>query len=130
MADSDRSELWGERNMFSLGNIEPVDIHNGFNQNQDLQIENDTTPQVRNDSLIQIIEAYKDQTKKKNAWSNIAAKFGKDVEFLKAQWKNLKENYKRCLDKRNRMTKSGAGAHSLPTCKYFQNLQLAIKKQK
>ncbi|CAB4029272.1 Hypothetical predicted protein, partial [Paramuricea clavata] len=101
MADSDRSELWGEQNVFSLGNIEPVDIHNGFNQNQGLQIENDTTPQVRNDNPIQIIEynveifigqvqeepclwntsyrAYKDQTKQKNAWSNIAAKFGKDV---------------------------------------------------
>ena len=50
------------------------------------------------------------------------------VEFLKAQWKNLKENFKRCLDKRNRMTKSGAVAHSLPTCKYFQNLQFLKDK--
>ncbi len=44
------------------------------------------------------------------------------VEFLKAQWKNLRENFKRCLDKRNRLTRSGAGARSLPTCRYFQNL--------
>lgn len=44
------------------------------------------------------------------------------VEYLKSQWKNVKENFKRCLDKRNRMTRSGAASHTLPKCKYFENL--------
>ena len=44
------------------------------------------------------------------------------VEFLKAQWKKIKETMKRCLDKRNRLTRSGAARHALPKCKYFDSL--------
>lgn len=50
------------------------------------------------------------------------------VEFLKTQWKNLKENFKRCKDKRVRMTRSGVAAHVLPKCKYFENLMFLNDK--
>ena len=33
--------------------------------------------------------------------------------------KNLKENLKRCFNKREKLTRSGAAALSLPKCKYF-----------
>lgn len=42
------------------------------------------------------------------------------VEFLQ---KNLKDNLKKCLDKRKSMTRSGAAAESLPKCKYFEQMR-------
>jgi hypothetical protein len=36
--------------------------------------------------------------------------------------KNLKDLLKNCLDKRNRLTRSGTGASTLPKCKYFELL--------
>ena len=50
------------------------------------------------------------------------------VEYLNQQWKNVKENYKRCLDKRNRMTRSGAANHTLPTCRYYEQLHFLNDK--
>jgi len=44
------------------------------------------------------------------------------VEFPQQQLKNLKDNLKKCLDKRTKMTRSGAAASSLPTCKYFAQM--------
>jgi hypothetical protein len=44
------------------------------------------------------------------------------VDFLKLQWKYLKDNLKRCLDRRNREMRSGAAACKTSTCKYFENL--------
>ena len=41
------------------------------------------------------------------------------MEFLQRQLKNLKDNLKKCLDKRTNMTRSGAAPSSLPRCKYF-----------
>ena len=52
------------------------------------------------------------------------------VEFLKNEWKKLKENFKRCIDKRARLTKSGAPAHALPKCKYFDQLMFVHDKVK
>lgn len=50
------------------------------------------------------------------------------VEFLQRQLKNLKDNLKKCLDKRNRMTRSGAAASSLPKCKYFEQMRFLHEK--
>ena len=44
------------------------------------------------------------------------------VEYLQKQLKNLKDNPKKCLDKRSSVTKSGAVACSLPKCKYFDEM--------
>ena len=41
------------------------------------------------------------------------------VAFLQKTFKNLKDNLKRCIDKRRNLTRSGAAASSLPKCKYF-----------
>ena len=44
------------------------------------------------------------------------------VEFLQKQLKNLKDSLKKCLDKRTKMTRSGAAASSLPKCRYFEQM--------
>ena len=44
------------------------------------------------------------------------------------QWKNLKENLKRSLNKRNRLTRSGAAAHSLPKCKHSASFMFLSDK--
>ena len=50
------------------------------------------------------------------------------VEFLKVQWKNLRDGMKRCLVKREHMARSGAAAHTLPCCKYFEQLKFIQDK--
>ena len=50
------------------------------------------------------------------------------VEFLQRQLKNLKDSLKKCLDKRQRMTRSGAAASSLPKCKYFEQMKFLYEK--
>ena len=42
------------------------------------------------------------------------------VEFLQKQLKHLKDNLKKCLDRRSKLTKSGAPASSLLKCNYFE----------
>lgn len=44
------------------------------------------------------------------------------VESMKNQWKSLRENYKRCMSKRNLMSRSGAASSKLPRCKFFEQL--------
>ena len=41
------------------------------------------------------------------------------VTFLQKTFKNLKDNLKRCIGKRRKLTRSGAAVSSLPKCKYF-----------
>lgn len=41
------------------------------------------------------------------------------VAFLQKTFKNLKDNLKRCIDKRRNMTRSGAAVSALPKCKFF-----------
>ena len=50
------------------------------------------------------------------------------VEFLQKQLKNLKDSLKKCLDKRNQMSRSGAAAESLPKCKYFEQMRFLHDK--
>ena len=50
------------------------------------------------------------------------------VDFLKNQWKNLRDNFKRCLVRREALSKSGAEAHTLPRCKYFEQMQFVRDK--
>ena len=47
---------------------------------------------------------------------------------MKSQWKNLRENLRRCIVKRDTLSKSGAAAHTLPKCKYFSQLQFLHEK--
>lgn len=72
--------------------------------------------------------SHHDQNMRKTAWQQLATKFGKPVEFLKAQWKNLRDSLKRCLVRRAELTRSGAAAHTLPKCKYFSQLQFVQDK--
>ena len=37
-------------------------------------------------------------------------------------WSNLKENYRKCLKKKEQRTRSGAGSSKLPTSNYFTEL--------
>ena len=102
MAARDRSERSIEENVFSLENTETVSTDERYNQEEtELSVSLLTEIGTNADqNEIEIIEynveifiglvqeepclwntsfrAYKDQTKKKNAWSNIAARFGKD----------------------------------------------------
>ena len=50
------------------------------------------------------------------------------VEFLKKQWKNLRDSLKRVQEKREEITKSGSAGKPLPSCKYFSQLQFVCDK--
>ena len=43
-------------------------------------------------------------------------------EIIKAEWEKLRENYRKCLAKREKATRSGAAARKLPTCNFFVEL--------
>ena len=49
------------------------------------------------------------------------------AEYLQRQFKYLKDNLKKCLDRRANMTMSGAAATSLPTCNYFNQMLYLIE---
>ena len=38
-------------------------------------------------------------------------------------WKNLRDYFKRCNERRGKATRSGAAASMLPTCKFLKNLK-------
>nr|XP_047122390.1 uncharacterized protein LOC124805892 [Hydra vulgaris] len=65
-------------------------------------------------------QSYKDRSVKMNAWKEISTSF--ETEILQKKLKNLKDTLKKCFDKRNKMTKSGAGASALPKCKYYEEM--------
>ena len=50
------------------------------------------------------------------------------ADDLKKQLKNLKDTLKKCLDKRNELTKSGAAASKLPKCKFFEQNAFLLEK--
>ena len=50
------------------------------------------------------------------------------VEFLKKQWKNLRDSLKRVQEKREEITKSGSAGKPLPSYKYFSQLQFVYDK--
>lgn len=50
------------------------------------------------------------------------------MDFLQKQLKYLKDNLKKCLDRRTKMTKSGAAASSLPKCNYFDQMAFLLEK--
>ena len=45
-------------------------------------------------------------------------------EFLKKCWKNLRDNFSKCLKSRERKTRSGTVASTLPKCKLFTQMLL------
>ena len=44
------------------------------------------------------------------------------VMFLQKRLKNLRDMLKKCLDKRNRQSRSDAAARDLPRCRYFEHM--------
>ena len=49
-------------------------------------------------------------------------------EIIKAEWEKLRENYRKCLAKREKATRSGAAAKKLPTCNLFVELSFLRDK--
>ena len=47
---------------------------------------------------------------------------------MQKKLKNLKDTLKKCIDKWNKMTKSGAGATTLPKCKYYDEMMFLNDK--
>ena len=47
---------------------------------------------------------------------------------MQKKLKNLKDTLKNCIDKHNKMTKSGAGATTLPKCKYYDEMMFLNDK--
>ena len=43
-------------------------------------------------------------------------------EKLKIEWSKLRENYSKCISRRERMTRSGSSQKKLPTCSFFEEL--------
>lgn len=50
------------------------------------------------------------------------------MDFLKQEYKKLKDNLKKCLDRRERATKSGVAASRLSKCKFFDQLSFLRDK--
>ena len=50
------------------------------------------------------------------------------ADILKKQLKNLKDTLKKCLDKRNELTKSGAAASKLPKRKFLEEIAFFREK--
>ncbi|XP_046841156.1 uncharacterized protein LOC124435262 [Xenia sp. Carnegie-2017] len=71
---------------------------------------------------------YKNRNMKVNAWNALSSLFNQEVAFLQKIYKNLKDSLKKCLDKRRAMTRSGAPAGCLPTCKYFELMRFLHEK--
>lgn len=44
------------------------------------------------------------------------------AKHVQAEWTKLRENYRKCLKRREKATRSGAGSKVLPTCQYFNEL--------
>jgi len=70
------------------------------------------------------LNVHKDLNKRKNAWDQINAASDNrfTVKFPKLQWKNSRDAFRRCITKREQLTRSGSGHSKLPSCKYFNNL--------
>ena len=43
-------------------------------------------------------------------------------KYLQTQWVKLRDNYRKCLKRRDKATRSGAGIKTLPTCAFFSEL--------
>ena len=50
------------------------------------------------------------------------------VPFLQKQLKNLRDMLKKCLDKRNRISRSGAASCDLPKCQFFDQMAFLHEK--
>ncbi|CAB4041016.1 Hypothetical predicted protein [Paramuricea clavata] len=65
---------------------------------------------------------YKRSDKKRIVWSAIAQKVGLEVEQVKLKWKNLSDGFKKCLDRKRDLEKSGSGYSKQPTCRFYNQL--------
>ena len=97
MAADDRSEMCSVQTMFSAEDIETLNSNESYNQDFEAWRQNSPNDDRNQIEIMEYnveifialvqgepclwntsFRAYKEQTKKKNAWHNIAAKFGKD----------------------------------------------------
>ena len=44
------------------------------------------------------------------------------AKYAQGQWNKLKENYRKCMKRRDKATRSGAGKTQLLTCQYYREL--------
>jgi hypothetical protein len=44
------------------------------------------------------------------------------VEQVKLKWKNLSDGFKKCLDRKRDLEKSGSGYSKQPTCRFYNQL--------
>lgn len=44
------------------------------------------------------------------------------VEQVKSKWKNLSDGFKKCLDRKRDLEKSGSGYSKPPTCRFYNQL--------
>eukprot|EP00795_Rhopilema_esculentum_P009904 gene9904-18502_t len=49
------------------------------------------------------------------------------IEFLRKSLKYLRDKLKKCMDRRSKLTKSGAAASSLPTCNYYEQILFLVE---
>ncbi|XP_065641180.1 uncharacterized protein LOC124815057 [Hydra vulgaris] len=78
-------------------------------------------------------KSYKDRNVKVNSWKQLSVIFNQDDNILgfmcsTKTLKNLKDNLKKCLDRRRALTRSGAGAFCLLKCKYFDQIAFLHEK--
>nr|XP_047127880.1 uncharacterized protein LOC124808777 [Hydra vulgaris] len=73
-------------------------------------------------------KSYKNRNVKVNSLKQLSVIFNQDVCVLQKTLKNLKDNLKKCLDRRRALSRSGAGAFSLPKCKYFDQMAFLHEK--
>ena len=74
---------------------------------------------------------YKDRMVKTNTWKKLGLLFNKNDfkrSLLQKQFKTFKDTLKKYLDKRNRMTRSGAAASNLPKYKFFDQMAFLHEK--
>jgi len=68
------------------------------------------------------LRCYKDINKKEQAWKELQQYLQTPMETIKRKWAKLRQNYRKCLQRRELKTRSGAGLSKLPTCKSFEQL--------
>ena len=68
------------------------------------------------------LRSYKDINMKEQAWKEIGSKIGVPIDKIKCEWGKLRENYRKCLRKREYKLRSGAGGGKLPSCSFFEQL--------
>ncbi|CAB4001124.1 Transcription factor Adf-1 [Paramuricea clavata] len=138
MADSQRSDVFvleSESQLFNSIISQELNEHDSDDEQSSLQ----SQQMMQDVNSIDVLEVivnevqahpilwsrqnpdYKRSDKKQIVWSAIAQKVGLEVEKVKLKWKNLSDGFKKCLDRKRDLEKSGSGYSKQPT--YLSFLQ-------